>query len=41
MCITSAAVLIMVLAVVKNIGIGGERYPRSTPDPSRSEADGG
>jgi signal peptidase II len=49
MCITSAAVLIMVLAVVKNIGIGGERYARdvaSTPDraaadPSPSEADGG
>lgn len=28
MCITSAAVLIMVLAVIKNIGIGGERYAR-------------
>jgi signal peptidase II len=40
MCITSAAVLIMVLAVVKNIGIGGERYA-GTPNPSGSEADGG
>ncbi len=28
MCITSAAVLIMVLAVVRNVGIGGERYGR-------------
>jgi signal peptidase II len=49
MCITSAAVLIMVLAVIKNIGIGGERYARdavtrpsrTTQDPSGSEADGG
>jgi signal peptidase II len=49
MCITSAAVLIMVLAVIKNVGIGGERYPREAvsrpsparPDPSRTEADGG
>ncbi len=30
MCITGAAVLIMVLAVIKNLGIGGERYARST-----------
>jgi signal peptidase II len=30
-CITSAAVLIMVLAVIKNVGIGGERYVRSAP----------
>ena len=29
MCITSAAVLIMVLAVVKNVGIGGELYTRA------------
>ena len=29
MCITSAAVLIMVLAVVKNVGIGGEHYTRT------------
>jgi signal peptidase II len=49
MCITSAAVLILVLAVVKNIGIGGERYARdatsprgrAAADPSASEADGG
>jgi signal peptidase II len=49
MCITSAAVLIMVLAVVKNIGIGGERYARDAPStpgraaagPSPSETDGG
>lgn len=34
-CITSAAVLIMVLAVIKNVGLGGERYGRSGPDPSR------
>lgn len=36
-CITSAAVLIMVLAVIKNVGIGGERYvrtPRPEPDPT-------
>lgn len=30
MCITSAAVLIMFLAVVKNVGIGGEHYTRTT-----------
>lgn len=29
MCITSAAVLIMVLAVIKNVGISGERYVRA------------
>jgi signal peptidase II len=29
MCITSAAVLIMVLAVIKNVGISGERYVRN------------
>lgn len=48
-CITSSAVLIMVLAVVKNVGIGGERYSsggssepaRAAADPSPSEADGG
>ena len=37
MCITSAAVLIMVLAVVKNVGIGGEHYSRAgeaVADPS-------
>jgi signal peptidase II len=49
MCITSAAVLIMVLAVVKNIGIGGERYAhdarsttgRAAAGPPGSETDGG
>lgn len=29
MCITGAAVLIMVLAVIKNVGIGGERYTKA------------
>lgn len=29
MCITSAAVLIMVLAVIKGVGIGGERYVKA------------
>ena len=28
MCITAAAVMIMILAVVKNVGIDGERYVR-------------
>jgi signal peptidase II len=28
MCITAAAVLIMVLSVITNVGIGGERYGR-------------
>jgi len=40
-CITSAAVLIMVLAVVKNVGIGGERYAREAAgasEPARSAA---
>ena len=47
-CITSAAVLIMVLAVVRNVGIGGERYgrepspaPAAAVDPATREADGG
>ncbi|MET0692576.1 MAG: signal peptidase II [Propionibacteriaceae bacterium] len=31
MCITSAAVLIMVLSVIKNVGISGERYVKETP----------
>jgi len=29
-CITSAAVLIMILAVIKNVGIDGEHYARDT-----------
>lgn len=40
-CITSAAVLIMMLAVVKNVGIGGERYAREAAgaaEPARSAA---
>ena len=37
MCITSAAVLIMVLAVIKNVGIGGEHYLRT---PTSSAAPG-
>ena len=28
MCITTAAVMIVVLAVIKNVGIGGEHYTR-------------
>ena len=42
-CITSASVLIMLLAVVKNIGIGGERYgaDQAAADPEeRPEASG-
>jgi signal peptidase II len=47
MCITSAAVLIMVLAVVKNVGLGGEHYARDEKraaqpaDGAGREADGG
>lgn len=46
-CITSAAVLIMVLAVVKNVGLGGEHYAREEKrgaqpaDRAPREADGG
>ena len=32
MCISAAAVLIMILAVLKGVGIGGERYAKPTPD---------
>lgn len=41
MCITSAAVLIMFLAVVKNVGIGGEHYTRAAqaPEPSSAESE--
>lgn len=38
MCITSAAVMIMVLAVVKNLGISGERYGEEPARPP-AEAD--
>jgi signal peptidase II len=37
MCITSAAVLIMVLAVIKNVGISGERYVRTQGAPAAPE----
>ena len=42
MCITGAAVLIMVLAVIKNVGIGGERYASRPPSvrPPEPTADG-
>jgi signal peptidase II len=39
-CITSAAVLIMLLAVIKNIGISGERYSRAQPDDGAPAAPG-
>jgi signal peptidase II len=40
MCITTAAVLIMVLAVVKNVGIAGERYaPGVVPTESAAAPD--
>ena len=39
MCITAAAVLIMLLAVVKNVGIGGERYTRTAQAPEASPAE--
>jgi signal peptidase II len=43
MCITSAAVLIMYLSVVKNVGIGGERYGRDAapaPDERPRQVEG-
>ncbi len=33
MCISAAAVLIMILAVIKGVGIGGERYAKPAPAP--------
>ncbi|MFT4164520.1 MAG: signal peptidase II [Microlunatus sp.] len=39
MCITSAAVLIMFLAVVKNVGVGGEHYTRTGQAPEASPAE--
>jgi signal peptidase II len=39
MCITSAAGMIVVLAVVKNVGIGGERYGEEPATPSPAEPD--
>jgi signal peptidase II len=39
-CITSAAVLIMILAVIKNVGIGGEHYGRTpAADSAETSAD--
>jgi signal peptidase II len=38
-CITSAAVLIMILAVIKNVGIDGVHYAR-TPAPTGDTRDG-
>jgi signal peptidase II len=35
LCITSAAVLIMVLSVVKNVAVSGERYPRVGKHPAK------
>ena len=37
-CITSAAVLIMVMAVVKNVDISGERYGRDVVEPGAAPA---
>ncbi len=37
-CISSAAVLIMVLAVIKNVGLGGERYARDSPSRASGSA---
>lgn len=39
-CITSAAVLIMVLAVIKNVGIGGEHYGHTSAPVAGSAAAG-
>ena len=33
MCITGAAVMIMILAVIKNVAISGEHYVRVSPQP--------
>ena len=35
MCISAAAVMIMVLAVVRGVGIGGERYTKPTAESVR------
>jgi signal peptidase II len=35
MCITGAAVLIMILAVIKGVGIGGERYAKAAVEQPR------
>jgi signal peptidase II len=33
MCITAAAVMIVILAVIKNVAVTGERYVRAKPEP--------
>jgi signal peptidase II len=38
-CITSAAVLIMILAVIKNVGIDGQHYGRTDAPATAAEAD--
>jgi hypothetical protein len=38
MCITSSAVLIMVLSVVKNVAVTGERYPRAGRQPVEKDS---
>ena len=40
MCISSAAVLIMILAVIKGVGVGGERYVKSAPAPAQPTNEG-
>lgn len=37
MCITAAAVLIVVLSVIKNVGVDGRRQPRTQPSPPADE----
>jgi signal peptidase II len=42
MCITAAAVMIMILAVIKNVAVTGERYVRVKPEPkTRLKSDDG
>jgi signal peptidase II len=40
MCISAAAVSIMILAVVRGVGIGGERYPKSIAESARPTNEG-
>lgn len=35
MCVTSAAVLILILAILLNVSLGGERYPRRSSEQDR------
>ncbi len=39
MCITSAAVLIMILAVIKGIGLNGQRYTKEQPETGSDRAE--